>query len=111
VLLDVSEIREDMDYVLIASGTSDRQMRSVLKHLEDLGDASGSRCMRTSSDERATWLLADFVDVMVHLFEPHTRLHYDLEMLWGDAPRVDWERPDQMVRDRAKLRNSLTTNV
>lgn len=95
-----------MDYVLIASGTSDRQMRSVLRHLEELGDASGQACLRTSSDERATWLLADFVDIVVHLFEPHTRSHYDLEMMWGDAPRVAWQRADQVVRDRAQLRAS-----
>ena len=43
---------------------------------------------------------------MVHLFEPTTRAHYDIEMLWGDAPRMEWERPDQIDRDRAGL--SLT---
>lgn len=101
VLIDVREVSSVADYIIIGSGTSDRQMRSVLRHVEELGRSVGSPAVRTSSDERATWLIADFVDVVVHLFEPSTRSHYDLEMLWGDAPRVAWEREDQLERDRA----------
>jgi ribosome-associated protein len=48
-------------------------------------------------------VIADFVDVVVHLFEPNTRAYYDLEMLWGDAPRVVWEREGD-DRNRAGLR-------
>ena len=51
------------------------------------------------------WLLADFVDVVVHLFEPNTRSYYDLEMLWGDAERVHWSRQsDGAERNLAGLR-------
>jgi ribosome-associated protein len=76
---------------VIGSGTSERQMRSVLHHIEDLGKQTGYPAFRISADDRAVWLLADFVDVVVHLFEPDARQHYDLEMLWGDAPRVAWD--------------------
>lgn len=103
MVLDVRAISSVADYIVIASGTSDRQMRSVLRHAEELGQSAGSPAFKTSSDDRATWLIADFVDVVVHLFEPNTRSHYDLEMLWGDAPRVPWERADQRERDRAGL--------
>lgn len=103
MVLDVRALSSVADYIVIASGTSDRQMRSVLRHAEELGQSVGSPAFKTSSDDRATWLIADFVDVVVHLFEPNTRSHYDLEMLWGDAPRVAWERADQMERDRAGL--------
>lgn len=103
VVLDVRKLSQVTDFVVIGSGTSDRQMRSVLKHVEELGDKSGFRAFRVSADERAVWLLADFVHVVVHLFEPNTRAHYDLEMLWGDAPRVEWERPSQRSRNRAGL--------
>jgi ribosome-associated protein len=102
-LLDVRTIRDDVDFIVIASGTSDRQMRSVLRHAKDLGASCGWHSVRSNADERATWLLADFVGVIVHLFEPSTRAHYDLEMLWGDAPRIAWERPDQAQRDLAGL--------
>jgi ribosome-associated protein len=93
VVLDVSGISPVSDFIVIGSGTSERQMRSVLSHVEDMGQETGFPPFRVSDDERATWLLADFVDVVVHVFEPNTRAHYDLEMLWGDSTRVVWERP------------------
>lgn len=103
VVLDIRGISSVSDYVIVASGTSERQMRSVLQHVEELGASMGFKPFRASRDDRTAWLLIDFVDVVVHLFEPNTRAHYDLEMLWGDAPRVDWERADQKERDRAGL--------
>lgn len=103
VCLDVRGRSPVTDYIVIGSGTSDRQMRSVLQNVEDYGAKTGNQCVRRSIDERATWILADFVDVVVHLFEPNTRAHYDLEMLWGDSKRVAWERPDQISRDYAGL--------
>jgi ribosome-associated protein len=92
ILLDVRELSQVTDFIVIGTGSSERQMRAVLHHVEDLGAEQGFSAYRSSADERATWLLADFVDVVVHVFEPNTRAHYDLEMLWGDAPRLDWAR-------------------
>lgn len=103
VLLDVRGLSQITDYIVIGSGTSERQMRSVLEHVDELGAKMGFRAFRNSTDERAAWLLMDFVDVIVHLFEPNTRAHYDIESLW-DAPRIGWERPDQVARDRAGLK-------
>lgn len=97
VVLDVRGLSQVMDYVVIGTGTSDRQMRAVLHHVEDLGAANGFPPYRSHSDTRSAWLLADCVDVVVHLFEPNTRAYYDLEMLWGDAKPVDWSRPPTAV--------------
>lgn len=104
VVLGVRSLSPVTDYLVLGSGTSERQMRSVLTHVADLGKERGRVAFGGSTDGRATWVLLDFVDVVVHLFEPQTRTHYDLEMLWGDAERVEWERADQMNRDRAGLR-------
>lgn len=93
VVLDVGRLSQVTDYIVIASGTSNRQMAASLHHVQELGEAQGHTCFRTSADDNSLWLLADFVDVVVHVFEPNTRAHYDLEMLWGDAPHVAWERP------------------
>lgn len=93
LLLDVRGLSQITDFLVLASGTSDRQMRAVLEHVKKLGDSTGHPSFRTNTDQGGTWLLADFVDVVVHVFEPNTRAHYDLEMLWGDAPRLDWRRP------------------
>ncbi|RMH13344.1 MAG: ribosome silencing factor [Planctomycetota bacterium] len=91
VVLDVRGLSHVTDYIVIGSGTSQRQMGSALQHVEELGQERRFERLRTSRDDQSLWLLADFVDVVVHLFEPNTRAHYDLEMLWGDAPRVDWD--------------------
>lgn len=93
IVLDVRDLSQVTDYIVIGTGTSDRQMRAVLDHVEQLGASMGFPVFRVSRDDRDVWLLADFVDVVVHLFEPNARAHYDLEMLWGDAPRAEWKRP------------------
>lgn len=103
VLLDVRGRNPMTDYLVIGSGTSDRQMRSTLQDVEEVGAKIGYSAVRSTSDDRATWLLADFMNVIVHLFEPNTRAHYDIEMMWGDAPRIPWERPGSPARDRAGL--------
>ncbi len=100
VVLDVSGISPMTDFIVIGSGTSDRQMRSTLDDVAELGRARQYTLSRRSVDDRATWVLADFVDVVVHLFEPNTRAYYDLEMMWGDAPRVSWERTSPPARAR-----------
>lgn len=92
VLLDVRGLSPISDFVIVASGTSDRQMRAVADHAEDLGAQHGHTAFRSSKDPRALWLLIDFSDVVIHIFEPNTRAHYDIEMMWGDAKRIDWER-------------------
>lgn len=102
-VLDIHGRNQVMDFLVIGSGTSATQMRSVLEYVEKLGEKQGFAAYRSSRDERGLWLVLDCVDVVVHLFEPNTRAHYDLEMMWGDAPRVEWERPDQKPRDRAGL--------
>lgn len=104
VVLDVRTLSQVSDYLVIASGTSDRQMRSCLGHVEEFGVSTGHRVMRSIADEAANWLVADCVDVVIHLFEPLARSHYDLESLWGDAPRVAWERAPGEAPPEAKPR-------
>lgn len=91
-VLDVRGLSQVTDFLVIASGTSERQMRATLHHVRELGRDLGFQAFGQSADDGARWLLADFVDVVIHLFEPVAREHYDLEMLWGDAPRVPWLR-------------------
>jgi ribosome-associated protein len=91
-LLDVRGLSQVCDYILVASGTSERQMKTVVRELADLGDEHEHTCFRTSADTSATWIVADFIDLVVHLFEPAQRAYYDLESLWSDALRVDWRR-------------------
>ncbi len=95
VVLDVRELSPVTDYIVIGTGTSDRQMKSALSHVAEVGRGQGFARFGSHADERATWLLADFIDVVVHVFEPNARAHYDLEMLWGDAPRLEVPEPSR----------------
>ncbi len=89
VLLDVSNLSQVCDYVLLATGTSDRQMKSVAAEIAALGRESDHQPFRKNIDTGATWIIVDFVSVVMHLFEPQRRAYYDLEDLWSDAKRVD----------------------
>ena len=91
-LMDVRGVSQVCDYVLIGSGTSDRQMRSVAHELEELGAESSNTVFRSNRDEGGTWIVIDFVDVVAHLFEPNQRAYYDIETLWSDADNVDWHK-------------------
>lgn len=92
VCLDVRGLSQVTDFLVIGTGTSERQMGAVLAHVRDLGRARGFEPFRTHADTRSAWLLADCVDVVIHLFDADARAYYDLEMLWGDGERVAWER-------------------
>jgi ribosome-associated protein len=65
-------------------------MRSVCDEIAELGGQKDFRPLAISGYEAETWTLADFVTVIVHLFSAEARPYYDLENLWGDAPRLKW---------------------
>ncbi len=99
LVLDVHGLSQVSDFVLIGTGTSDRQMKSLADELEDLAIQYGEKVFRTNRDTGVTWIVIDFIDVVAHLFEPNQRAYYDLEQLWSDASTVEWgrngeERPD-----------------
>jgi ribosome-associated protein len=92
VILDLRNLSAIADFFVIATGTSDRQMRAVAEAVEEYGLSIGQRVFGRSGYENATWVLVDYVDVVLHLFDQERRQYYDLELLWGDAPRVNWEK-------------------
>ena len=91
VVLEVSNLSPVTDFFVIASGTSARQMRTVVEEIEELGLAKGIKPLSRSGREGETWILLDFVDVIVHVFSDAARAFYDLDNLWGDARRVTWQ--------------------
>jgi len=91
LLLDVSTVSQVCDFVLIGTGTSDRQMKSVADELAELGKEAGLPAFRKSVDTSTTWIVTDYITVVTHLFEPQLRAYYDLEDLWSDARCVEIE--------------------
>ncbi len=91
-LLDVRGLSQVCDYVLIGTGTSDRQMKSLADELADFGREHDQALFRMDRDATVKWVVVDFVGLVTHLFEPGLRAHYDLEGLWSDAEPVRWQR-------------------
>jgi ribosome-associated protein len=91
VVLDVRELIVITDYFLIASGTSDRQVRTIAEEIEASVKAKGLKPVRREGEREGHWALLDFVDFVAHVFLDSDREFYDLERLWSDAPRVEWE--------------------
>ncbi len=92
IVFDVRGLSDLTDYILVASGTSDVQIKAVGSEVAVLAKKGGLERYGHDVDEAHNWLALDFIDMMVHLFEPATRAHYGLEMMWDDAPRIDWKR-------------------
>ncbi len=93
MILDLTRLWPVADFFVIATGTSQRQMHSVCKDLEETAAALGSHAHSRSGYEGQTWIVVDFIDVVVHIFSPEARAYYDLDNLWGDAPKIPWEQP------------------
>lgn len=91
VILDVRDLIVITDYFVIASGTSERQVKTIVEEVEKALRARGVKPVRREGEVDARWVLLDFVDVVVHVFGEAEREYYDLERLWRDAPRVAWE--------------------
>ena len=79
------------DIFVIASGTSRRHILTLAEAVEERLKEGGRRPLRSEGLEDATWVLLDYGDLVVHLFDEPTRRYYDLERLWGDAPRTDFD--------------------
>ncbi len=93
VVLDLRGLSGVTDFFVICTGTSDRQMRAVAERVIDLGAARGIRLFGRAGESVGEWILLDFVDVVLHVFDAPRRAYYDLELLWGDAPRIDLSFP------------------
>jgi ribosome-associated protein len=91
-MLDLRGISTFTDYFVICSGTSEPQLRAIANELEDrLRKDHGVKALAVDGFPMSQWVIVDYGTVVVHLFQPEKRAMYDLERLWKDATRVDWE--------------------
>jgi ribosome-associated protein len=88
VALDVRKIADYMDFLLIVTGTSERQNKAISDHVVRSLRGAKVRPLSVAGAESGTWICVDFVDVVLHVFDPASRAYYDLELLWNDAPQV-----------------------
>jgi ribosome-associated protein len=100
----VQELIVITDYFVIASGTSDRQVRTIADEVERVLAERGSKAVRREGRSDGRWVLLDFVDLVVHIFVTEERQYYELERLWSDAPRLRWEQRGRTGTRRATSR-------
>ena len=88
-VLQVGDMSALTEYFVIVTGRNTRHLRALRIEMEDTLEEMG-RTTRVEGEPDAGWLLVDAGSVVVHLFGEKKRNLYDLEMLWGDCPRIDW---------------------
>ena len=89
VILDVRELSSVTDYFVITSGTSEPHLRAIVDEISDrLREDHDTRPRAIDGTSQTAWVVLDFFDVIFHVMRRDVRERYDLETLWGDAPRV-----------------------
>lgn len=92
VILDMRPVCSYTDYFVIATGQNPRQAKAIYDEVRERLKAESRVVPHTVSGEReASWIVADYLDVVLHVFTPESRTYYDLEDLWGDVPAVELE--------------------
>ena len=89
VILDLREIASFTDYFVIVSGANERQVQAISDEVYETLKKSGHAAARVEGYKTAEWILLDYGDFVVHVFEQKARKFYDLERLWRESKRVD----------------------
>jgi ribosome-associated protein len=96
VLLDLHSLTSAADFFVLCSADSDTQVRAIADAVEKGGEEIGATIWHKEGFHASTWVILDFVDVVVHVFHHETRSYYNLERLWSDAKATLIEdKPDQ----------------
>ncbi|MCG8518980.1 MULTISPECIES: ribosome silencing factor [Marinobacter] len=85
-VIDVRDRTSVTDYMVLASGTSNRHVRSLAESVVEEAKEQGVRAANVEGDKASDWILVDLGDVVLHVMMPATREFYDLERFWRDAP-------------------------
>ncbi len=95
IVIEVGDLIAITDYFVISSGRNDRQVRAIAEEVErQVHQRAGSKPRAVEGLDDARWILMDYGDFVVHVFNEEAREFYDLERLWSDAPRFDWEQSE-----------------
>jgi ribosome-associated protein len=99
-IIDLTELTPIFDYFVLVTGASRRQLHAIAEEIDDvLARQFGERRLGIEGYADSRWILLDYGDVVVHLFDEETRGYYDLEQLWAGAKRVPLEAPAPTISD------------
>lgn len=88
-VIDISEVSVIADYFIIAGGTNRSQIQALADNVDEKLGRAGHPSKQVEGYDTANWILMDFGDVIVHVFDKENRLLYDLERIWRDGQQVD----------------------
>ena len=88
-VIDISEVSVLADYFLIASGKNRNQLQALADEVEEKLGRAGYPMKQSEGYDSANWILLDFGDIIIHLFDQENRLFYDLERIWRDGKQID----------------------
>ena len=89
-IMDLSELLVVTDIFLLASGTSKRHVKTLVDEAEEALRGLDRKPIRREGTDHGEWVLLDYGDVVIHVFDRETRAYYELERLWADAPRIEF---------------------
>jgi len=89
VILDLRGLSTITDYFVICSGESHRQVKTLAEHCRERFEQEGLKATHVEGLDENRWVVLDYIVAIIHIFDTETRQLYDLERLWGDAPRVE----------------------
>ena len=88
-ILDISEVSVLADYFIIANGTSNSQVKALVDNVEEKMAKAGYEVKQSGGNGSGTWVLLDYEDIIVHVFDKENRLFYDLDRIWRDGKNID----------------------
>lgn len=88
-VIDITEISILADYFIIASGMNKNQVQALVDNVEESLGRAGYECRQVEGYQSANWILLDYGDIIVHIFDSENRLFYDLERIWRDGKLVE----------------------
>ena len=88
-IIDISEVSVVADYFIIANGTNRNQIQTLSDHVEETLGRAGVELKQVEGYDNANWVLLDFRDVIIHIFDKENRLFYDLERIWRDGKMIE----------------------
>lgn len=91
LVLEVGDMAYFTGYFVIVTGRNERQIDAIATGIRSQMKKLGRDIVGMEGDAASGWILIDLADAIVHIFSPEARSLYDLELLWGQAPRVDWQ--------------------
>lgn len=94
-VLDISEISTLADYFIIAGGTNINQVQAMADNVQEVLGRAGHMTKNVEGYESGNWILLDFGDIIVHVFDNENRLFYDLERIWRDGKVINKEDLDK----------------